>query len=305
MIKGITFSARPSHTLEGAGSIYQSSLFAYIVGILFGIKYYHYPNLINPLGEKVHTVDFEKEWESMFGMLGAQNENLAEFFHKEILVHYKFLSDYHSINYELVANIDFQSAHSIIQDNWLLYKEKIYPAILALFRKHNTYTPAVSYVNAEKFNITLHLRTHVPQDLPADQNIMAWQSFNLSHGDTLNTDFYSKLYSGLVNKLVAYAKQKSQKPIAINIFSRGEPSLFENLCNSLDDSCDVNLYLNSKAADTFLAFTEADFLICAHSSFSWLASHLNPNPSFTRYPFRQILSPNGYYFDDNLNITKG
>jgi hypothetical protein len=297
---GVTFIARPSHTIEGAGSIYQSCLFAKIVSILFNHKYFHYPNLINPLGEVTSKDKIRSDWDQIFGFLSNQDK-LTDFFHDELVVHYKFLSKYSHINHNLIANIDFQSSHSILKDNWSLYLERIYPHLLASFKHYNVFKPEHEYLDREKFNIVIHLRTHVKEDLPADQS-MGWQNFNLNHGETFNTNYYSKLYSGLITKLIIHAKNNQTKPIAIHIFSRGDPDLFNGLQDAIQGADEINLHLNTKATDAFYSFLCADYLICAHSSFSWLASHLNPNPSFIRNPFRQILSPNGILFDDNLNF---
>jgi len=302
MIKGTTFFARPAHRLEGAGSIYQSCLFAYIVSILFGMKYYHYPNHLNTFGES-NQEEFRSDWEKIFGMFKARGEPLEEFFHEEILVHYKFLPKYHDINYELVANIDFHSAHEIVRNHWDLYKEKIYLPLISIYRAHNVYVPKINYLNPDDFNICLHLRTRNAGDLPVEE-CGPWQIFDLSVGKNSNTEFYSKLYSELVTGLISNAKQKNSKRIIVHIFSKGEESIFSRLCAGISGAEEVRLHLDARATDAFHAFTNADFLVCAHSSFSWLASQLNPNPSFIRFPFRQILSPNGYYFDESLKITR-
>jgi hypothetical protein len=289
--------------LEGAGSVYQSCLFAYIVSILFGLRYYHHPNYVNTFDEATQE-EFRTDWEKIFGLFRAKGELLEEFFHEEIFVHYKFIPKYQDINYGLVANIDFHSAHAIVRENWDKYKAEIYLQLLTQYKKFNSYAPKIDYLKNQDFNICLHLRTRNPGDLPVEE-CGPWQNFDLSQGQKLNTEYYSKLYSSLLSGLISSAKQQVNKRVVVHIFSKGEPSLFDSICSGISGADGINLNLEANATDAFHAFTNADFLICAHSSFSWLASHLNPNPSFIRRPFRQILSPNGYYFDDDLKISRG
>ena len=60
----------------------------------------------------------------------------------------------------------------------------------------------------------------------------------------------------------------------------------------------VELLLNRYAYDDFMLLLEADALIMAHSSFSWLAAFFNENEKYIMRGFRHLLPYDVHKFND-------
>ena len=133
----------------------------------------------------------------------------------------------------------------------------------------------------------------------------SWQYFDLNYNDTnQNTKFYTELYSRLIIKLIEEARKNTQKNICVNLHSFGAPDIFEGFIKKVEQYAELKLMLDSEGPETFFNLTQADFLVHAHGSMSWLASFFCKGKSFVRFPFRHEPSPSTYYFDDDLTFFK-
>jgi hypothetical protein len=316
MIKGFTFKY-PHHSEEGAGSIMQTNYLAYVASILYGQKFYLFENHINKLGEPTPYKLYKSEWYEIFNFLvdrGGKIENVND----EIIVNYKSLQKYSDLNHDFLVNFDFYDGCAILIQNYEQFRNQVHQQVCKNYIEKNSYKPQISLDQQNEFNISIHVRTMLPtepfnldgkiyadydpdvDDLPS---LQPWQYFNFNYNDTdQNTAYYSDLYGRLINALVKHAKTLTNKNIVVNIFSRGEAEMFAPLIDKFSQDIAYRLWLDIKAADTFYWLTRSDLLVCAHSAMSWIASFLNPNISYTRYPFRHPLSPSGRFFNDNLQI---
>lgn len=317
MIKGYTYKYDVPHSTEGAGSVYQNVFFSFIAASLFNKKYYFYDNYINKMGEQTAYEIYADQWKKIFDFIISRSEKL-QIKSDELVVPYRSLSKYQGINYPVIANMEFQDSYGILFNNYSLYCDKFHPLVTATYSAQCKHVPEQNLYSSDNFNIAIHLRTAMPEDSWGDDGLKwadfmdrpdevpysrVYEFFNIDYKiPTENPKYYSQLYARVLNHLGEIGRSRQSKPVVIHIFSRGNEKIFELLAERLEKHLNIKYHLEVNTADTFYHFTKADFLVCGKSSLSWLASYLNPNFSFMRFPFRHTLSPSGYYFLDDLRI---
>jgi hypothetical protein len=234
-------------------------------------------------------------------------------------VNFEAIGKYSDLNHDFLANLTYKDALSVVAGYVTEFETRIHGHVCDLYLEHNTYIPMILLDTETEFNISIHIRTipptwpvnldgkqfkdldHEDEKIPLD----AWQYFNINYNDTnQNTNYYADLYSRLINEIVKKTCHETSKKIVVNIFSLGSEDIFYPLIKRLSAGTNYRFWLNTKAADTFYWLTKSDVLICAHSSLSWLASYLNKNPSYIRFPYRAPLSPTCSFFNDELATFK-
>jgi hypothetical protein len=315
--KGYTYKYDIPNSTEGAGSVYQNVFLSFIAASLFDKKFYFYENYINKMGEKTAYEVYAARWKKIFNFIIARSDFL-QLKSDELILPYKALSKYPNLNYPAIVNLEFHDSYRILINNYSVYREKFHPLVTSSYSAHCEHIPEENLYSSENFNIAIHLRTAMPEDSWGDDGLKwanyferpdevpysrAYEFFNIDYKiPTENPKYYSKLYAHLLNHLGRIARSKQSKPVVVHIFSRGNEKIFDLLAEELERHLVIKYHLEVNTADTFFHLTKADFLVCAKSSLSWLASYLNPNFSFMRYPFRHALSPSGYYFLDDLRM---
>lgn len=103
----------------------------------------------------------------------------------------------------------------------------------------------------ENFNIAIHVRRgDIVMGKETNANYqMRWQ----------DNDYFEKVLTTLINQL------KTEKPIAVYLFSQGDLDDFENFGKFKN----IHFCLNMSAQDSFLHMVYADLLITSKSSFSY------------------------------------
>ena len=87
--------------------------------------------------------------------------------------------------------------------------------------------------------------------------------------------------------------------LQFHIFSQGDASQFE----SFGELSDVQLHLDGDPKSAFLFMSQADFLVCSPSSFSFSPGLLNPGIKFIRSPWWHTIPPDGTWVECSADGT--
>ena len=114
----------------------------------------------------------------------------------------------------------------------------------------------------------------------------------------------SKTYLHLIKQLTNSIVTLNNKDKEIHIFSTGDRGLFKELLVEYSAEYKINLHLNLPIHEKFYFESISDYLIFSNTKLGWLASLVNSNPSFVKYPFQYVLAPTTHYFTDGLTLNK-
>ncbi len=289
--------------------MFQCVFFAYIVSKLFKLNFFYYPNHYVTLDS--NKTDQKTHWQQLLNFLIEDSSHL-DYQDPTIVIDYKSLEINLDLNKPYIINIDFQTAHGIVADNYENYLSEHHGDILTRFHARNLYTPDVLKLSPSDFNITIHLPTLRGLTAESEEDIqkslpsrMPWQYFDCNYNNLdQNTEYYTNLYSKLLIKLIQTAERNVNKNIFVNLISIGNPKVFERLVQEVSQHANIRLLLDIETPEAFFYFTKSNFLVQSHSSLSWLAGFFCQGIPFIRFPFRQQLSPNAYYFNDELQFFK-
>jgi len=274
--------------------------------------YFFFENYINRMGESTSYEIFSNNFKKIFNFLIRESIYLPPDT-DELIIPAATWEKYKDLNVSPIMNFNFNESYNLLISNYALYKTAVHPNILDQYHQHCQYQPLIQAFSEDDFNIAIHLRTVLPDDSWGDNDLKwsefinkpseapyaeAYEFFNIDLTPTKNRAYYSGRYARLINNLVEYTSTVTNKPITVHIFSRGERKIFELLEVNLSPNVKLRFHLDTNAADVFFWLTKADILVCAKSSFSWLASFFNRGKSIMSYPYRHKLSPNCFYFEE-------
>jgi len=146
--------------------------------------------------------------------------------------------------------------------------------------------------NGEKYfddsvNISLHLRTTNPNDIPSEI-VSPLREYYIKE-----RDFYR--YMNLVNYL---KKNTEGQKATLHIHSQGFTANFEEFLEFKTDDFDVQLHIDDHPVSDLYHMSNSDLLILSNSSFSWVASLLNKNQKIVRDNFT-----NGSFIHNSLKAN--
>lgn len=139
----------------------------------------------------------------------------------------------------------------------------------------------------EGLNVSLHLRTANPNDLPQEISSPLRELY------VFEKDFIR--YENLVNSLKTNIEQKQ---IILHIHSQGFTTDFSEFLKLKTDEFKIKLHIDDHPTSDIYHMANADLLIMSNSSFSWIASLLNPNQKIVRDNFT-----NGSFVHNSLKTN--
>ena len=281
---------------EGAGSLLQREIFAYFAAEIMGYEFVGISNEFM-LGHEPNHITKEKlnrDWGSLRNCIGnyidknqINIQNIVSI--SSISCLSKAINYYSSLDEVFYLNINYDISHKIFKNQSDIIKAKLV---------NNFRTKIFNKLNLDSKNyVALHIRCCSKADEVFGVDTLPWQHFNKDYGlHNNNQEFYHRLYRGVLFKIVKnFPKDIRPK---LNIYSTCNSNELDIFCDSLKDNFDVKLVLNGYSFDDFIALSSAKILISAHSSFSWMASFINPNCSYIRSGFRHELPYNTVAFFD-------
>lgn len=133
--------------------------------------------------------------------------------------------------------------------------------------------------NGEKYfdnniNISLHLRTANPNDIPSEVVSPYREKYKFEK------DF--DRYKNLINFL---KENVGDQKATLHIHSQGFTTNFKEFLELRADTFDVQLHIDDHPVSDLYHMSNADLLIMSNSSFSWVSSLLNSNQKIARDNF--------------------
>jgi len=148
-----------------------------------------------------------------------------------------------------------------------------------------------SYFSKKDINISFHIRSANSGDIASEisnSNREIVDVFNNFHR-------YKNIISFIKNN---YPTQK----IKVHVHSQGSEENFVKFLSLNSDDLEIVLHLNEHPINDIYHMSNADHLIMANSSYSWIGHLLNYNISYVRDNFWHTVYPNAVKIDYNYNI---
>lgn len=209
-------------------------------------SFFNFPNLKNEWDEVYNITDMN---DGLFSLIENNRTNF-----KKILIN---LSNCHiqlsNICAQKVLEIFTKKRIDLIRNN-LVFSDKKY------FDKN--------------INISLHLRTSNPNDVPAEI-VSPFREYYVRE-----REFYR--YKNLIEFL---KKNTETQRATLHIHSQGFTTNFEEFLEFKGDDFDVQLHIDDHPVSDLYHMCNSDLLIMSNSSFSWIASLLNSNQKIVRDNF--------------------
>jgi hypothetical protein len=274
----ITYSQSKKELTEGIGSLYQRELLAYFISLFFHLKFERSILLVS---KKHNRNILITKFDKLFDFFGKKKEKkshfLKQFKNINELKKDKFIYNlpFH-ISEKLFSKFSFKKRKELINK----FRKKFWE-----FNKKNFFKTKDKTCNT----IVLHIRNKSKGDVIFGELTFPYQIFSYDYKlPDHNPIFYSNWYLSLVRKIII-EKKLSNKKMKIYICSTGSNLDFTYLYNKLKIIAPTKLFLNKEEFRTFRLMIEADHLIMAQSSFSYLASFINRGSKYIRNSFRHVL----------------
>ncbi len=248
---------------EGAGSLYQRYLFAFLYSVLCKKQYTY-------VEQKIYEGHYiEQEYEEIVTLW----KKIFSFLHVNIKT--KSLK---------ASEVSFELAYQKISELAQNEREKLLEAARAAFNYSVKEANLLPAMKLDRYVIAIHLRGFGSGDIDWFENYtFPWQYFNKDYGlPDNNPGYYAKLYANIVNKVFAECKDKVKILHIHTTINQLDLEYFLGLIAG-----DVKVVIIADSAPiAFLDLVYADVLIASHSSFSWLASLLRTKVTYIRADFR-------------------
>lgn len=148
-----------------------------------------------------------------------------------------------------------------------------------------------SYFSKEDVNVSFHIRSANSGDIASEISNSNREIGNVSD------NFYR------YKNIISYIKDKHlDQNVKVHIHSQGSEETFSEFFSLNSDSLEVTLHLNDHPINDIYHMSNADHLIMANSSYSWIGHLLNYNTSYVRDNFWHTVYPNAVKIDYNYNI---
>ena len=145
------------------------------------------------------------------------------------------------------------------------------------------------YFDKNYLNISLHLRSTNPGDIPPD--CPAMETFGVWLGEDK------------ICNLIDQLKQKYyNSKVSLYIHSQGDSEKFSMVQNKSTEEFQVILKLNELPTRDLYHMSYSDVLILARSSYSWIAHLLNDNLTIARDNFHQPLKSGIIFLNSNYTF---
>ena len=199
----------------------------------------------------------------------------------------KSIQQEYSLDKKIAVNISYGNIHKIVEDNFLIpifYEKKYFDEI------RNNLVINDSYFSSDVINVSFHIRVLNPKDTdhayPLRETVY-----------DLNKEF--ERHKNIVN----YIKNKNpNQKIHLHIHSQGSVDEYNNFYHFCDENFKLSLHLDDNPIKDIYHMSNADYLIMANSSYSWMCHLLNPNTTFVRNNFWLPMNSKVKYFDYNYNV---
>jgi hypothetical protein len=270
---------------EGIGSVVQWNLLLFCMAKDLGVEISVLP--FKNIAHYNYTNYTSKEWSESFTNF-FKFPYTSEFdVELEFDGEYKDLEDFIDENLHTEKNISISIPKKFIvehgQKNISKYFQKKYLTEI----KQNIAVDK-NYFQKNHLNICLHIRSNNPNDVDFD---ICREAF-LRHID-------DSKFKNIITEL----KDKHQdNKVCLHIHSQGDIENFNNILNLSTKNFKIKCHLNEHPTVDIYHMSNADFLIMANSSYSWICHLLNYNPTYVRDNFWHSVYPNAIFLNSDYKI---
>ncbi len=148
-----------------------------------------------------------------------------------------------------------------------------------------------SYFSKEDVNVSFHIRSVNSGDIASEIS-----NSNREIGNVPDNFYRYK-------NIISHIKDKHlDQNVKVHVHSQGSEETFSEFFSLNSDSLKVILHLNDHPINDIYHMSNADHLIMANSSYSWIGHLLNYNTSYVRDNFWHTVYPNAVKIDYNYTI---
>lgn len=270
---------------EGIGSVVQWNLLLFCIAKDLGVEvsipsfkniaHYNYTKYSSEEWSKSFTEFFKFPYQSQFDLeleFDGQYKDLQDFVEENL-----------GTEKNILVNVpkDFIVEHG--QKNLLTYFQKEYLKEIKSNLKTN-----INYFQKKCINISLHIRSNNPNDVDFQSSREAF----LRHID-------STKFKNLIGELKTKHKDKN---VCLHIHSQGDIENFSDIIELSTKKFKIECHLNDHPTVDIHHMSNADYLVMANSSYSWICHLLNFNPTYIRDNFWHSVYPNAIFLDSDYKI---
>lgn len=310
--KGITCVSKYSDSVEHPEILYLNVYFAFLISKLFNLPFYLNHEYLDRINLNKLNQDTAEAWKKIFNYFLFHALPLSQS-DMLLLVNYNDLPNHYGLSSQVMVTIDLKDSYEIFLENYDVFAARVPMVLGPSFKAYNLFEPERNFFSPEKINIAIDLMPSSPLESPSLQGLQShafdknsearadnWHQLEIH--DNKNGDLIK--YSNLINQLVNIISSQTDKDLEIHLFSAGDRSLFKELLVRFGSKYKINLHLNIPISEVFFFLSMSNYLVCANSALSWLATLVNTNPSFIRFPFQYVTAPTTHFFVDGLSLFK-
>lgn len=270
---------------EGIGSVVQWNLLLFCIAKDLGVEvsipsfkniaHYNYTKYSSEEWSRSFTEFFKFHYQSQFDLeleFDGQYKDLQDFVEENLCTEKNIL-----------VNVpkDFIVEHG--QKNLLTYFQKEYLKEIKSNLKTN-----INYFQEKCINISLHIRSNNPNDV----DFQSFREAFLRHID-------STKFKNLIGELKTKHKDKN---VCLHIHSQGDIENFSDIIKLSTKKFKIECHLNDHPTVDIYHMSNADYLIMANSSYSWICHLMNFNPTYVRDNFWHSTYPNSIFLNSDYKI---
>lgn len=288
---------------EGIGSVFQFQILLAFYADYIGVDYtfsgsrsiahysytqYSEDEYCKSLDKFFNLSNKKNQWDEvhMFAQLGGIHDPRgASIFEGELE---SFIEKNKNSEKNILVNLHWCHIHllNFCQKN----VSKIFTEERVNFIRNNLVYDSQKYFKDEN-NISWHIRTSNPDDIPYEVS-SSYRELYVSQRDFPR-------YKNLVNHL---KEMFCDKKSTLHIHSQGFNGNFEEFFELKEDNFNIITHIDEHPTSDLYHMANSDLLIMSNSSFSWIASILNPNKTIVRDNWAHFQNTNFIYVDYNYNL---
>lgn len=146
-----------------------------------------------------------------------------------------------------------------------------------------------NYFLENHINISLHIRTYNPND----------NDFSLNR-EAFPIHSKSSHFFNLIDEL---QDKHNSESVCLHIHSQGTIENFCDIINKATKNFKIVCHLNDHPIEDIYHMSNADYLVMANSSYSWMCHLLNYNQTYVRDNFWHSVYPNAIFLNSDYRIN--
>lgn len=277
----------PANAL-GIGAVCQQHLLLFCIAKELGvdISISPYQNIVGYSDFGYSPEEWDKSFTDFFKFPFVDGFDEQMDFHGSYEDLKKGISSMKDSDKKILIDLSVESVRNIGQPNLDRFFESRYLQDI----KDNLFVDN-SYFSKGDINVSFHIRT-------ANSGDIASEISNSNREIGIISDNFCRY-----KNIISLIKDKHlDQNVKVHIHSQGPEESFSQFFSLNNDSLEVTLHLNDHPINDIYHMSNADHLIMANSSYSWIGHLLNYNTSYVRDNFWHSVYPNAVKIDYNYNI---